>query len=355
MLPTLGYIKLERPLHKGKPVFRPVIKPLSPSQDHSASHSASLSLSQSQGQSLSQTCVADSLTQKQRAVLSYLIETRPDIVSFAQLGEAVGLREATTRTILRRLAVLDFINFERARDGQIQGVRINFNESRCKRFTQGHSLDQSSSQPVSKPLTSKKIDLKEEIYLSKDELGEMLLHLSDELFAQQWPDLPVIGFGTNQIRQVVESRRAVGKPNSHLVEALDHANFELRDHRERHKELLDQYGKPVDNKANYVFRALCNTGYYRRPLAYVSPAEQKEIDAETEARQVVEAHKKREEAEFQAWCCRLTQEERDAILHEGPAAPDHIKLNSAWRKSREKAQRTGIDESNPPQANPHET
>lgn len=334
---------------KAKPVIRPVIKPLSQplnlSLSHSASHSASLSLDPSEepslSRSLSQSRVADRLTQNQRAILSYLLATRPYIIRFAQLGQAVGLREATTRTILRRLAALDFIKFQRERDGLIQGVSISFNASLCEQFTQGHSLSQSLSQPVikplSEPLASKKIDLEEEINLSKDQPGERLLRLSDETFAQHWPDVFAVGFGTDQIRLVVESRRAAGKSNSRLVEGLDHADFELRELREHHKVRLDHKGIPVTNFAKYIFNALCPNGYYNRPKGYVSPAEQAERDAEEEARRVVEAHKKREEAEFQAWLCGLKPEERGAILREAPPGPADMTLKIAWRKHVEEA------------------
>ncbi len=326
--------------NKVKPVIRPVTKPLSQSLDHSLGHSASLSLDPSQdpslSQSLSQSRVADRLTKYQRAVLSHLLATRPYIIRYAQLGQAVGLGEATTRTILRRLAALDFIKFQRQRDGQIQGVSISFNASLCEQFTQGHSLSHSLSQPVikplSKPLASKKIDLEEEIHLSKDEPGERLLRLSDETFAQHWPDVFAVGFGTDEIRRVVESRRAVGKSNSRLVEGLDHADFELRELRENHGVRLDHKGQPVRNLAKYIFNALCPNGYYSRPKGYVSPAEQAEKDAAEEARRIMEAHKKREEAEFQAWLGDLKPEERNAILRKAPPGPADMTLKIAWRK-----------------------
>jgi len=348
--------------NKVKPVIRSVTKPLSQplsqSLDHSLGHSASLSLDPSQdpslSQSLSQSRVADRLTKYQRAVLSHLLAARPYIIRYAQLGQAVGLGEATTRTILRRLAALDFIKFQRQRDGQIQGVSISFNASLCEQFTQGHSLSQSLSQPVikplSKPLASKKIDLEEEIHLSKDEPGERLLRLSDETFAQHWPDVFAVGFGTDEIRRVVESRRAVGKSNSRLVEGLDHADFELRELRENHGVRLDHKGQPVRNLAKYIFNALCPNGYYSRPKGYVSPAEQAEKDGEKEARRIMEAHKKREEAEFQAWCCGLTPEEKTVILRQynGGFASEEYRLKVAWMQRSEKARQTAFDGGNAP-------
>lgn len=330
-------------------VTRPLSQPLSPSLSHSASHSASLSLDPSQGPSLSQSRVADRLTKYQRDILSYLLATRPYIIRYAQLGQAVGLGKATTRTILRRLADLNFITFQRERDGQIQGVSISFNASLCEQFTQGHSLRQSSSQPVikplSEPLASKKIDLKEEINLSKDEPGERLLRLSDETFAQHWPDVFAVGFGTDDIRLVVESRRAVGKSNSRLVEGLDHADFELRNLREHNKVRFDHKGIPVENFAKYLFNSLCPNGYYMRPKGYVSPAEQREKDAEEEARRVVEAHKKRKEAEFEAWCCGLTPEEKEVIFKEytGKYASEEFRLRVVWEQRLKKASQTGFD------------
>lgn len=340
----------ENPHSKGKPVIRPLIRPvsqplsqsLSQSQDHSASHSASQSSDRSQdpslSQSLSQSRVADRLTKSQRAVLSHLLATRPYIIQFAQLGQAVGLGEATTRTILRRLATLDFIKYQRQRDGQIQGVSISFNASLCEQFTQGQSLSQSLDQPVTKPLsrplTSKKMDLNQdkEIYPSEDEPGERLLRLSDETFAEHWPDVFAIGFGTDEIRRVVESRRAVGKSNNRLVEGLDHADFALREQREGHRVIRDGEGEEVRKLAGYVLNSLRKSGTYGMPDGYVSPEEQAEKDAVKKARRIMEARKAREEAEFQVWRGGLTPEEREAILKSKLPGTADSKLIYAWRK-----------------------
>lgn len=344
-----GHALPEKPRRKSKPVTRPLTRPLnqpvSHSLDHSASHSASQSaslslgqsLDQSQGQSVSQSSVADRLTENQRTVLQHLIETRPYIVRFAQLGQAVGLGEATTRTILRRLAALDFIKFARARDGQVQGVSIGFNATLCEQFAQGqslgHSQGQSLGQPVSKPvtrpLTSRKIDL-ETIYPSEEVTGK-LANLTDEQIASQWPNLGAVGFGANELARILDSLTALGRPTGRLVEGLDHADHELR---MRQGSLLDAQGQTVASPAGYLYNSLARTGYYRRPAGYVSPAEQAEKDATEDAKRVLEARKVREDAEFSAWVGGLTHEERDEIRRTMPPGPEDIVLKAAWRKQR---------------------
>jgi len=344
-----GHALPEKPRRKSKPLTRPVIEPVSQpvsqslgqSASHSTSQSASLSLapssSQSLGQSVGQSSVADRLTENQRTVLRHLIETRPYIVRFAQLGQAVGLGEATTRTILRRLAALDFIKFQRARDGQVQGVSIGFNATLCEQFTQGQSLDHSQGQPlgqpvskpVTRPLTSRKIDL-ETVYPSEEVTGK-LAKLTDEQLAFQWPNLAAVGFGANELARILESLTALGRPTGRLVEGLDHADHELRT---RQGSLLDAQGQTVTKPAGYIFNSLARTGYYRRPEGYTSPAEQAEKDAAEDARRVLEARKAREDAEFSAWVGGLTNEERDEIRRTMPPGPEDIVLKAAWRKQR---------------------
>lgn len=339
------------PHSKAKPVIRAVIKPLSqplsPSLSHSASHSASLSLDPSQDPSLdpslSQSRVADRLTKYQRVILSYLLATRPYIIRFAQLGQAVGLGKDTTRTILRRLADLDFITFQRARDGQIQGVNISFNALLCEQFTQGHSLSQSLSQPVikplSKPLASKKMDLEEEIHPSET-VAEKLAKLTDEQIAANWPELAAKGFRSHDIRRILKNLALLGLTSAYLVEGLSHGNFELHALRKGKAPLKKANGELVRDPYAYVVGSLFQSGVYRRPEGYVSAKEQAEMDAEEEARRVVEAQKKREDAEYQAWRCRLTPEEKNAILKQYPGGPatEENRLKFAWQKQRENAQ-----------------
>ncbi len=345
------------PHSKAKPVVRSDIKPLSqplnPSLSHSASHSASLSLAPSQDPSLSQSlslsCVADRLTKYQRDILSYLLATRPYIIRYAQLGQAVGLGEATTRTILRRLAALDFIKFQRLRDGQIQGVSISFNASLCEQFTQGQSLSQSLSQPVikplSKPLASKKMDLEEEINPS-EAVAEKLAKLTDKQIAMNWPELAAKGFRSHDLRRILKNLALLGLTDAYLVEGLSHGDYELHALRKGKTPLRKASGELVRDPYAYVVGALFKSGVYRRPEGYVSPAEQAEKDAEEEARRFAEAHKKREEAEFQAWCGGLTYEEKSAIFQEynGDFASEEVRLKVAWKKRTEKAQRTAFDE-----------
>jgi len=331
----------EKPHGKGKPVLRPLIRPvsqpLSQSQDHSASLSANLSSDQSQdqstGPSVSQSRVADRLTPNQRAVLRYLIETRPYIIRFAQLGQAVGLGEATTRTILRRLADLKFIEFSRARDGQIQGVSISFKASLCEQFTQGQSLSQSLDQPVTKPLTSKKrdLDLEEEIHPSEAVAGK-LAKLTDEQIASNWPNFAALGFRAIDLKCILKNLSALGISAASLVEGLTHGDFELYAHRKGQPVIRKANGEIVRDPYAYVLSSLRNKGYYARPKGYVSPAEQREMDAEEEARRIVEARKKREEAEFQVWLGRLAPVDRKAILDKGPPGPAEQTLKNAWRK-----------------------
>ena len=74
------------------------------------------------------------LNANQRKVLRFLLSARPYIITFAEIAAGTGMPTASARTIMRRLAVLRFLEFRRARDGNLQGVRIAFNTELCGLF-----------------------------------------------------------------------------------------------------------------------------------------------------------------------------------------------------------------------------
>jgi len=339
---------------------------LNPSQD--APQNPSLSLSQTLSQSrsfnysLSRITVGDRLNDNQRQVLSYLLAVKPYIIKFKTIGEALNICEASVRTILRRLSALDFLSFKKARDGAIQGISIAFNQNLCEQFiqdqsssqaldkSQGHSeshtlsttrnpfvsgspqpslnlsLSKPDSQTVIQP-NDLKIDRKENLsILNKDEID-----WSEDFMRLMWPNVFEAGFRVEQIRQVVEARRKVGKtPERELLAlSLDRADWELEENGCL-KNL--QNGEKVRNPAGYIFTALARWGVLRAHPDYVSREEQEAENALKEIRRKKEAAGRVEEALFQEWLDGILPDERQEILSQSPGGPGEQWLKNYWRK-----------------------
>ena len=320
----------------------------SPQDRHSASHSASQSKDQSISHSvdhtISQSLVSDRLTNLQRKVLQHLLDTRPYITTFGHIGQATKMPEATARTVLRRLAALDFITFSRARDGQIQGVSVKFNDGLCKQFLQGHSLShtlnqpadhslsQSISQPLSQLATRPDLSLDREIKKNlsiRCEQAERLITLTEDQVRFYWPNLAKVGFGADQIRQAVESVEALGKPLDKFQTGLDHVEWELG---QNGGKLFGKDGEEIRKPDGYVFNALARTGYYRRPDGYVSPETQALLDEEQEALAQKAVREKTEATQFEVWKDGLSSEEKARFL-EGRKGPEEQWLKNKWRQS----------------------
>lgn len=159
--------------------------------------------------------------------------------------------------------------------------------------------------------------------------GALLESLSEEDIAFHWPELARVGFGTVQIRQIMQRRAQVGETLEHIMQGLTYAEWELaRQCMTTHK------GEPVSTPLNWVFKILATQGYYPRPAAYISPAEQAERDREATMRREKEAYEARREAEADAWIASLTPDARQEIL--GPdnriAIPAAVRLRQHFRQ-----------------------
>jgi len=109
---------------------------------------------------------------------------------------------------------------------------------------------------------------------------------------------------------------ALGKPTDRLVQGMDHIEFELE-----HGQLVDKGGQVVADPCSWAFRALAQNGYYRRPKGYVSAEEQALRDAEQEARALLDARQKAEQAQFEAWRDGLGEEAWPRPCGARPAGP----------------------------------
>jgi len=135
--------------------------------------------------------------------------------------------------------------------------------------------------------------------------------LTEDDIAFHWPELARHGFGTHQVRQIIQRLAQVGIMPKQVMQGLIHAEWEVNAGKMRNKN-----GEPVASPVDWVFSILAKQGYYRRPEGYVSPEEQAAYDAAKEAEQIAAAHTALFTAECSAWIVALSEEKRQSILSE---------------------------------------
>ena len=312
----------------------------------------------------------DRLNANQRRVLCHLLRVKPEIIKMAHIARAVNLGENTTRTIMRRLAALDFLTFKKARDGNIQGVRIAFNHPRCAPFeaadvlnqtqdhsvgislnnTLGQSLNHSQNQllnhsfgrplttPDSRPdirpdpQTPSRKDRKDSFYPGGEDQGDdpCLDGWTDDLLATMWPKVFEAGFRLEHLRRVLAARAKIGKTldRDMLAVSLDRADWEL----ERFGRLTElATGEKVKNPQAYLFTALARWGALRPHPDYVS---REEVEAEAAAKEIErrrKAAKLVEEALFASWREALDPAALEDLLRGCPGGPKDVWLKNHWR------------------------
>jgi hypothetical protein len=145
----------------------------------------------------------------------------------------------------------------------------------------------------------------------------LLEALSEADIAFYWPALAQSGFGTHQIRQILQSLRKITMSAVHVMRGLTYANWELENGLMRDKE-----GQAVANPCSYVFMSLARNGCYRRPAGYVDPAEIAECEAIADAKRMQQVSEESAQAQMQAklaegfdqWLAGTTPEEIQRIV-----------------------------------------
>lgn len=318
-------------------------------------------------------CLADPgpaarLNANQRRVLLFLLSARPYIITFSQIAAATGMGEASARTILRRLAVLDFLTFKKARDGNLQGVRMAFNQELCQAFrqamehdptshtlnhTQGQSiphtqnhtpnhsasqiLDQPISRPDSQPATLPPLFQKEgkESILPGEQPGDVPSAFgdwTDEFLAFLWPKTYAVGFRMDHVRRVAATRQTLGRPlERDMVRlSLDRCEWEI----ENVGDLTDlKSGDKVRNPQAYLITALSRWGILRPHPDYVSREEELAKQAARELSSRKDAARQVEDALFTQWRDGLEGEALSEVMRGFPGGPRDVWLKNYWKKN----------------------
>jgi DNA-binding MarR family transcriptional regulator len=143
-----------------------------------------------------------------------------------------------------------------------------------------------------------------------------LLSLTRDECGILWPSLLSVGFGPDQIRQIVEHRLRLDLPLDDIMGSLHSAEWELADGH------FPQTNKGV---ASYLFVTLRTKGTYRRLPGYVSPEQQALNNAKA----------------------ALTARKEAEILHEKLAGEHKTKAFENWLQDLPPTQLAEIDRLNP--------
>ena len=337
----------------------------SPSRSQTTGHALGRTKSPSRDLSSSRTIglakVGDRLNDNQRQVLDLLLAAKPYIIKFRDIAEALAMREASVRTVMRRLEVLGFLSFRKARDGNLQGVGVTFNQpvveqyqqdrpcglsaspsssqfiSHTESLTQSRSVSSSEGLSLSQPLTEPHSQSASQSPPLKTEKIENLSIQSwegwDDAFIELiWPRVFAAGLRRGQLDQALAAREQLGKTLERDMAALslDRAEWEL----ENKGKLVDlQTGEPVRSLAAYIFTALARWGVLRAHPEYVS---REEVEAEAAAaamRRRKEALETLENVRFEQYRDALSAPELEAILQGFPGGSKDAWLKAHWRKN----------------------
>lgn len=134
---------------------------------------------------------------------------------------------------------------------------------------------------------------------------EVLKALKPEDVAAFWPYLAYIGFGPEQVREVIAFREAHGLPCDMLQQGLDRADA------------------AVEIGAEWVMAAILGTlalrGEFGRPPGYLSPEERAARDERIKQDNLALLARENEQIKFQLWRDGLRKSEVEAIKALGVA------------------------------------
>jgi len=269
-------------------------------------------------------------TKNQKNLFNYLSRTGSIITTIGNIAKETGVPARTVQRILTLFEDVGYISKEKYVAGDIQGIKIIVLDRMRNDVTNCRDrLTPLDGNVNWQGQNASKIDRieKRSIYLNDPE-EQKLLDLTEDDLKFFFPNLSATGFGTSQIKQIVQTLKKIGRDCKKIIRSLEHAEWELANNC-----MLDKNGEPVKDPCSYVFLSLAREGYYRRPNGYISPEEQAIKDEQEEMERKLKALKQKEEIEFQVWKESLSKEELEKIL-KNKKGPKEQWLRYIWKQKK---------------------
>jgi len=231
-------------------------------------------------------------SEAQKKVLDYLASVGPHFNSVPNIARVLGLNEKAVRRAINKFHELDVVIKEYDASNPT-GLRL---------IPQTEVLRQLSLPRVP---TSGQID-SSSFYTSLSKIP--LSEITSSEFRTQYPALYDIGFGSDQVRQIVRGRLKHGDPIEDLTESLAHADWELA----KNGFLRMANGLPADKSpCGFLYKHLVKVGgYWPAPEGYMSPRKRAHLDKQKQLREELEALKKLERVEYELWVAKLSDGEK---------------------------------------------
>lgn len=272
-------------------------------------------------------------TSAQKILAAYFLENGELVATYPILAENTGVPHGTVRCVIEKFVTHGWLCKTPWGAGSNRSLKLTPTEALAS-IQQSNSTDKPNRQTQQTNQTEES-NSKGRLFNPTEEssrgnrllkIDRKNLSISLETLQTSWPSLVQAGFGQNQIEQIERALAEQGKTTDRVIQALDHAEWELAEGR-----MLDKAGQPVADPCAWVFRSLASQGYYRRPAGYVSPEEQAERDAAEEAKALSKTHEIARQGRFRVWLQGLSVEQRKKVL-EGRIGPEEAWLKKEWIK-----------------------
>ena len=267
-------------------------------------------------------------TPAQRRVLNYFETHGSHVSNYDKIITETGLPYNTVRKGINKLIAAGCLSKTRWSQGSARGLLFTYH-GQTGQFNRAEQQGNSNGQndgAEQRGRTKEQDNGAEQRSTPLMKIDRKNLSISLSTLQTSWPTLARAGFGLEQIEQIHAALAQLGKSPDRIVQALDHAEWELAEGK-----MLDKQGQPVADPCAWVYRSLASQGYYRRPAGYVSAEEQAERDAIEEAKALIRTRENARQERFRAWLHSLSGEEKENVLA-GRIGPEEAWLKKEWAK-----------------------
>lgn len=272
--------------------------------------------------------VFTSLTKNMNVVLSFLVREYGVGSCFKirciDIHYATGVSVDTVQRILTKFAYEAFLTKRKIRDGRFQGLEVNLKPV-CNHY-QNFILNEASVAPASVMGLQTSI-VSSNIKSTYSNEALKILAVTDEEISSKYPALAGVGFGADQLRQIVNKRDKSGDHLNMVLTSLEYANYGIKN-----GGFKDSKEQPVEKLLGYIFKALLIGGKLNKPEGFKTAEEQAADAAEGQLRAIKKAKKREMDALHEIWLLELSDEERERILRKSNGAPNKY-LRFYWDKN----------------------